>query len=138
MEVPAGEAVIMHRNGAVLMAIAVRNVGTGLALVQGWHLRVGRTTIADDHQPAESFRRLTRDIYVSSNDTGFWQGAIRDESDPDHGEVRRALEARESLTIEVLYTDQERARRFISRFTLTPQDEGWTATAGKIWALDEH
>lgn len=136
MEVPPGEAVIMHRNGAVLMAIAVRNVGTGLALLQGWHLRVGRITTNDGHQPPEGFRRLTRDIYVASNDTGFWQGAIRDESDPNHGDVRRALEARDSLTVEVLYTDQERARRFITRFTMTPHDEGWTATAGRMWALD--
>ncbi len=55
MEVPAGEAVIVHRNGAVLMAIAVRNVGTGLALLHGWHVRVGRITTDDDHQPPERF-----------------------------------------------------------------------------------
>ena len=64
------------------------------------------------------------------------QGAVRDDTDPVHSLVRDAVERREVLTVEVLYTDQEGSRRFITRFTLTPRDDGWTAAAGRLWVLD--
>ncbi|MDQ6750044.1 MAG: hypothetical protein M3Z33_04745 [Actinomycetota bacterium] len=136
LRVPSGSAVIVHEETAVLMAMALRNVGAGLAVLHSWHLRRGRPGHVEPADP-DDFRRLTRDLYVAPGDTGWWQGAVRDASDPLHEEIVQALEGDDALTIDVLYTDQEGGQRFVTRFTLRRDGDRWRAAAGRHWALDE-
>jgi hypothetical protein len=85
----------------------------------------------------DTFTRLTRDIYVAAGDVGFWQGALRDRSTEEFAAARAAIEAREYVTIEVLYGDLEGGQRMISRYALTPRDDGtWLAAAGRHWNVD--
>src|SRR5215218_7071322 len=95
--VPGGQGAAEAAEDAVYFAIPVRNVGPGLAVLDAWHFRPGRRFGNDDHADLAEFRRLTRDLYIPPGDVGFWQGAIRDTTDPqfadaaalarDHGEM---------------------------------------------------
>lgn len=46
LRVPPGSALIVHDEDEVLMAMALRNVGAGLAVLQAWHLRRERRRAA--------------------------------------------------------------------------------------------
>ena len=89
------------------------------------------------HRPPESFRRLTRDLYVPAGDLGFWQGALREPSDPAFTAARAAIAGRRSMTIDLLYGDHEGGQRTITRIALLPiGDGGWLAAASRHWNLD--
>ena len=121
---------------AVYLAMAVRNVGSGIAVLHGWYFYPERM-IRPEHPEPEEFTRLTRDLYVPSGDVGFWQGAFRDPSTLEFAEARRVIEAREAVTVDVLYGDHEGGQRVITRFLLTPRDDGnWTASVGRHWNVD--
>jgi hypothetical protein len=65
------------------------------------------------------------------------QAAIRDRDDAAYLPILRAIESRQRLTIDLLYTDHEGGQRAISRFGVTPrQDGGWTCVVARIWNLD--
>lgn len=119
------------------LAIPVRNAGMGLAVLHGWHpIPEWRTTGGPRAEP-EEFRRLTRDLYVPVGDVGFWQGALRDPSEPIYAGLRAAVEGRERFTIDVLYGDHEGGRRTISRFAVLPGDDGrWFCSVGRVWNPD--
>jgi len=79
---------------------------------------------------------MTRDI-------GFWQGAFRNPEDPRYAPARKAIEAREPWTVELLYGDHEGGQRAISRFTILPfdsgeadRDDGWLASQSRHWNVD--
>ena len=126
---------------AVYFAIAVRNVGTGIAVLHGWHLFPEIQLGADmAPTPVEDFTLLTRDLYIAPDDVGFWQGAFRDPSSPAYREVRRAVEAPQRMTIDILYGDFEGGQRVITRFLLSPHDSDdgvrWFASVGRHWNVD--
>jgi hypothetical protein len=123
-------------DGVIYMAIAVRNIGTGLAVLHGWHFRPFRALSDIPHADVADFRRLTRDLFIPSGDVGFWQGALRDPTDPLFGTARQAIEAREPLTVELLYGDHEGGQRAITRFSLTAFQDRWIAAVGRHWNLD--
>ncbi|HZP71923.1 MAG TPA: hypothetical protein VFA97_00955 [Gaiellaceae bacterium] len=124
-------------DGAVYLAIALRNVGSAIAVLHGWALVEEGTMGAPDHPPVEHFRRLTRDLYIGPGEAGFWQGAFRDSAEPGFADARRAIEERERLIIDVLYGDHELGQRSITRFSLIPRDNGaWFATVGRHWNVD--
>ena len=83
----------------VYLAMSLRNVGTGIAVMHGWDpmagLQMGRTS----HVPPEEFRMQTRDLYIPAGDTSFWQGALRDVNDPDYKPIRTAVETRTPFTV---------------------------------------
>ena len=74
VKVAGGRGVVEVTDEAIYLAIALRNVGSGLAVLDRWDLHIDRPQ-ADADRP-EDFRRLTRDIYVPAGDHGFWQGAL--------------------------------------------------------------
>ena len=125
---------------AVYFAIAVRNVGTGIAVLHGWHLypeiQLGDVAAT----PLEDFTMLTRDLYVAPGDVGFWQGAFRDPRSEAYRQARTAVEAPQRMSIDVLYGDFEGGQRVISRFLLSPRedDDGlrWFASVGRHWNVD--
>ena len=83
------------------------------------------------------FRRLSRDLYIAGGDQGFWQGALRDPVDPLFIDVQKAIEARERVSVDVLYGDHEGGQRTITRFALWPAGEdSWLTTTTRHWNLD--
>jgi hypothetical protein len=122
---------------AIWLVLALRNVGTGIAVLHGWHFQAGRTDPDDPHPPVSDFRRLTRDLYVPAGDIGFWQGTFRDPSAPEFAAARDAINARDALTIDLLYGDHEGGQRVISRFMVYPRDDGrWISAAARHWNVD--
>jgi hypothetical protein len=135
--VPGGRASLEVESGVVYMAIALRNVGAGLAVLQGWHVQVGRAAASEPHPEVEAFRRQQRDLYIPASGTGFWQAALRDPADELTRQVSAAVAAREDVTAHLLYGDHEGGQLTISLFGLRPLDgEGWAAEIARHWTLD--
>jgi hypothetical protein len=137
IRVEGSEAVIDEEDGVVYLGLAVRNVGAGLAVLQGWYPWTELLRGAADHAPPEDFHRQGRDIYIAPGDIGMWQGALRDED----AEVRRGVAAaraeRRGFTVDLLYSDQVGGQRTISRFGVTPVgDDRWLGSVGRHWNLD--
>jgi hypothetical protein len=132
-----------YENDVVYLALSLRNVGSGIAVCQGWTVRGGFVSSREQpsHLPLEEFRTQTRDLYIAGGDIGMWQGALRDPRDPRFDPVVAAIEALEPITIELLYTDQVGEQRTITRFGLSPmtspdEDVAWLASASRHWFLD--
>jgi hypothetical protein len=149
VSIPGGAAVIEATTDAVYLALSLRNVGAGIAVLQGWQ---AHSVIAADPQSEaawresvaragaapniEDFRPLTRDQYIPGGDIGVWQGAVRDPSDPLHAALMAATGERRRFLLDLLYTDQVGGQRTISRFGLLPGDDGWLTAAARHWYLD--
>lgn len=134
--VPGGSAAAEAGDETVLFAAALRNVGSGIAVLHGWRFYVGRATQAE-HAGLDDFTRFTRDIYIAAGDVGFWQGSFRNASAPQFAEAREAIESHGEWTIEVLYGDAEGGQRMISRYTMRSREDGlWLAAAGRHWNVD--
>jgi hypothetical protein len=121
----------------VYLAIALRNVGSGLAVLDRWDFATDHDDGQYPHRDPSEFRRLTRDLYVPASDRGFWQGAFRDSTDPLYAIARKAVTDRQMVGIDLLYGDNEGGQRTISRIMLLPHDDGrWMASVARHWNLD--
>ena len=122
--------------GVVYLAIAMRNVGNGIAVIQGWRPSPRRLT-GDAPAPPGDFRPQTRDLYIPAGGLGFWQGAFRDHTDPLHDEFVAAARERQPVTIDLLYTDMHGGQQTITRFAVIPgSEERWVATVSRHWMVD--
>ncbi|MDP9075658.1 MAG: hypothetical protein M3N98_16105, partial [Actinomycetota bacterium] len=146
-----GRAVLESVDGIVYLAMSLRNVGSGLAVLRGWRvdpapatpsptaaLEQGRAGLAQ-RPDADQFRLQGRDLYVPPGDTSFWQAAIRDPADPDRAGVLEVIESGRSLIVDLLYGDHEGGQRTISRFGVTqlPGDStDWVCSVVRHWNLD--
>jgi hypothetical protein len=136
--VPGGQGAADVSSEAVYLAMALRNVGTGIAVLHGWHFYAERL-LGGDMQPTplEDFNRLTRDLYVPVGDVGFWQGSFRDPAAPEFAAATAAINGRRPCTIDLLYGDNEGGQRVISRYSMVPRgDDGWLVNAGRHWNVD--
>lgn len=133
---PGGRAVVEHIDGAVYLAISTRNVGSGIAVCQGWTVRFDANAAIITHAPLEDFRLQSRDLYIPSGDIGMWQGALRDPDDPRRKCVIDAIEHGTPIQVELLYSDLVGRERTISRFGLTPMRDSWIASLNRHWFLD--
>jgi hypothetical protein len=139
--VPGSQGIVSATDEAVYFVIAVRNVGTGIAVLHGWHvypmLELDPNVVPT---PLEQFTLQTRDIYIAPDDVGFWQGALRDPASEDYRAARTAAEERQRMAVDILYGDFEGGQRAISRFLVTPREtEGgmrWFASVGRHWNVD--
>jgi len=133
-----GHAAAEHTNGNVYLAVSLRNVGSGIGVCQGWAVRagLGSSLSMPTHLPEEEFRLQTRDLYVPAGDIGMWQGALRHPDDGLRAAVAGAIDAREPITLELLYSDQVGMQRTITRFNLTPTADSWLASVTRHWFLD--
>jgi len=156
--VPGGGAAVEATDGAVYLAISVRNCGTGMAILHGWRACPGRPEgLGDPHAPLDQFTAQTRDMYVAPNDVGFWQGALRDPLQDLFGAVAAAIHEQGQVHVDLLYGDFEGGQRVISRFNLVyreasqlthavpapgpapaqPAAEGrWLASVVRHWNVD--
>jgi hypothetical protein len=149
VNIPGGGAAIEAATDVVYLAVSLRNVGAGIAVLQGW--RAHTVAAAEPQSEAawresvmgaaappglEDFRPLTRDQYIAGGDIGVWQGAVRDPSDPLLAALTVATAERRPFLLDLLYTDQVGGQRTISRFGMLPGDEGWVPAAARHWYLD--
>jgi hypothetical protein len=139
VHVEGGRGAAEVDNGVVYLAMSLRDAGRGIAVVHGWRFSVGRQPV-DGHPPVTDFRQQQLDLFIAPSDIGFWEGAFRDESDPQYGEAVAAVRSGELLTIDLLYGDHEGGQRCISRFALRPRGDSatpvWLATVIRHWNID--
>jgi hypothetical protein len=134
---PGGGGAAEVGDDAVYLTLSIRNAGSGIAVLDGWRFEAEFRGAEPDAPSEADFRRLTRDLYVAPGDVGFWQGAFRDPHDPQFVTARELIEARERLTVDVLYGDYEGGQRVISRFSFWPREDGrWIAGVARHWNLD--
>ncbi len=121
----AAEAV----SGVVYLAIALRNVGSGIAVLQSWYPMPERVLADRPHVPVEQFRAQTRDLYVPPGGLGFWQGALRDAADPLLESFAKAIADRAPVMVDLLYTDMHGGQRTVTRFSVLPaREDRWLAS----------
>lgn len=134
---PGGQGLAVVENSALYLAIAVRNAGSGIAVLHGYYVHPQvQSGVGAAYPPLEQFHRLTRDLYVAQGEDGFWQGAYRDPSDPEFAAIRSAIEEPRRMSIDILYGDHELGQRSIARFALTPRDGHWIASVARHWNVD--
>lgn len=138
---PGGRGTVETLDGAIYLAMSVRNVGAGIAVLHSW--RAEQASLVPNSPMTRpdlgDFRPQTRDLYVPVGDMSFWQSAIRED---EHGEIARLRSAISSglgLYVDVLYSDHEGEQRTISRFFLSPPQEtrkDWLCSVVRHWNLD--
>jgi len=133
-----GRATVEHLDGIVYLAISLRNVGSGIGVCQGWVVTAGLGSSRNmpTHAGDDEFRLQTRDLYVPAGDIGMWQGALRNPDDPVRAAVAAAIDAREPLSVELLYSDQVGLQRTITRFGVIPAADSWLTSVTRHWYLD--
>ncbi len=135
LRVAGSAATLEVADGVVYMVISVRNVGTGLAVMHGWHVEVTGQP-QQTHPPLEDFTTQTRDIYVASGDIGFWQGALRDPATAQFKAVAAAVGAGDPMMLSILYGDWEGGQRVISQFALRHANDRWLTSTGRHFNVD--
>jgi hypothetical protein len=144
-----GRALFDDRDGVIYLAVSLRNVGSGIAVLRGWRIDQSpllnpNATLAEMQAAvvrpeSDGFRPQTRDLYSPPGDVSFWQAAIRSDDDPDRPLVAAAISGRCPLYVDLLYGDQEGGQRTISRFAVTRypgRDEEWLCSVVRHWYLD--
>jgi hypothetical protein len=132
-----GRAIFEEENGVIYLALGLRNLGTGIALLHGWHPMPDQAFEDRPHVTAEEFRRLTIDLYIPAGGSGYWEAAVRNAEDELRPAFMKALTERQPFTIDLLYGDQQGGQRTISRFTVLPAgDDGWYGQVGRHWNVD--
>ena len=135
-----GRASIELVDGHIYLAMSLRNVGSGIAVLQGWHPAL-EWNPGGPHAELDQFRRQGRDLFVAAGGLGFWQGAVRDSGDELHSSLTAAIQERRRFAIELLYSDHEGGQRTISLFSVTPRDvpddpEQGLCSVARHWSID--
>jgi len=140
VKLAGGRASAEATDDAIYLTMALHNVGPGLGIIQAWDIRPEQVIGDQSHHDPEQFRRQTRDLYVPAGDFGFWQGALRDESEPVYAPTRALIERGDPITIDLLYCDSAGGQRTITRFRLVrgeaAADNEWFPSVNKHWHLD--
>ncbi len=135
-----GLAAVQAEGENLYLAVPLRNVAQGLAVIHGGRLGGART---DPPPPPEDFRPHQRDLYVPAGDISFWQAAVRDPADSLHARLKEAIHARLQIILDILYGDHEGGQRVVTRFSLTPRGHAseedsslWLCAVARHWNLD--
>ena len=136
--VKGGRASVDQDGGSIFLAMSLRNVGAGIAVLQGWQVSAaGRPAAIPAPPDVAQFRRQARDLYVPAGDVSFWQGRIEDSVDQEYSALRDAVTAQQTLTVYLLYSDHEGGQRAIGLFLLDPtSDSQWLCSVIRTWNLD--
>lgn len=143
-----GQALAVRDAGVIYLAIPLCNVGAGLALLSGYHLRgEPASSVAEDPggparhlrgdlaPPVRTFAPQQRDLLISTRRAGFWQAALRDPDVPLYQQVAQAIETAGRITVDILYGDHEGGQPAIARFVLLPEAGSWRCDATRHWSV---
>jgi hypothetical protein len=139
---PGGLALIERVDNVVYLAMSLRNVGSGIAVIHSWRteeLPPFGSALGMQRPAVEDFRPQSRDLFVPPADVSFWQAAIRDSEDPNLPRALAAIDNHQGLMVDLLYGDYEGGQRAISRFMLSPrggEQPTWLCSVVKHWNLD--
>lgn len=137
VHVPGGQGTVDLTDEAIYLTLSVHNAGSGIAVLHGWRVEPDSQLGRRERPPLDSFRQLTRDLYIAAGDVGFWQGAIRDRNDPAWQLAADRIRTRDRLIIDLLYGDHHGGQRVISRFSLLPRESGgFLAAVSQHWNVD--
>jgi hypothetical protein len=134
-----GHGVVDHEGDELYLAMSVRNVGSGIAVIQGWLVSPGFTQGTQGPATVDDFRRQGRDLYIPPGDSSFWQARLRRPDDPQFGEIAAVVDQHGELSVELLYSDHEGGQRVISRFMLSALDDDthdWVCSVNHHWNVD--
>jgi hypothetical protein len=132
-----GRALVEQEGDVIYLAMALRNLGAGIALLHGWYPMPDRVFSNVPHADVDAFRRLNIDLYVPPGGSGYWESAVREEDDPFRAGLVQVVTERRPCTIELLYGDQQGGQRTISRFAVLPAgNDGWYCQASRHWNVD--
>ncbi|MGN6791532.1 MAG: hypothetical protein ACTHJW_03985 [Streptosporangiaceae bacterium] len=115
------QAIFDVTDDAIYFAFGVRNVGSGIAIIQAWSPYPERLLGPQEHRPIEEFRAQTRALYVPPGGLGFWQGALRDRGEPPYADFEKAASAAQPITIDLLYSDMNGGQRTVTRLAVLPR-----------------
>jgi hypothetical protein len=135
-KVEGGRGVVESEGEVIYLALGLRNLGSGIALIHGWILTEHRVFDDSPHPELQDFRRQGIDLYIPAGGTGYWEAAIRDADDPGRPAAEKALVNREPFRVDLLYGDQEGGQRTITRFIVLPAEDFWYAQAARHWNVD--
>lgn len=139
-----GRGVAEVENGVVYLAISLRCVGQGIAMVHGWRFTPG-LEVPPRRPSTDSFRVQGIDIMVAPGEIGYWEAAFRDSNDAQYDEAVAAAKDGELVNIDLLYGDNDGGQRVMTRMVLrrfdVKRDDGaerpvWVATAVRHWNVD--
>jgi hypothetical protein len=137
LHVPGGGAAAETAEGNIYLALSLRNVGSGIAVLHGWHPWPDFHSAKEGHPPVENFRGHARDLYIPAGGVGLWQGALRDASEEIYAQISVAIAERRRFVVDLLYGDHTGGQRTISRFSITPgTEERWHGAVARHWTLD--
>jgi len=122
----------------VYLVLPVRNAGSGVAVLRGWHpvRDLMSSRVHGEHQPVDEFRLHQRDMFVPAGDLGFWQAAMRD-GDEERSMIAGQIDRRERFAVDVLYSDLHGGQQAITRFALAPaHDDRWISSMSRHWQLE--
>jgi hypothetical protein len=122
VSVKGGRAAVEVIDGVVYLAMMVRNVGQGLAIIEAWKPYPRQLPATEPVPDRATFRPQTRSLWIPPGGIGFWQGAIRDPNDPTLAQTVAGIEDG-AITIDVLYQDPEGEREVVTRFTIIRRSE---------------
>jgi hypothetical protein len=143
-----GAAAVAVEADGVFLAASLRNVGAGIAVLQGWRAEASATVqtgseagwreriVKVEPPDPDDFRGLMRDQYIPSGGLGAWQAALRDPADPIYAVVATAVQEERLFSLDLLYSDQVGGQRTISRFGVVPDEDGRRAVVVRYWYLD--
>lgn len=138
--IPGGQSSVEIADSNIYLAMSLRNVGSGIAVLHGWYTTGGLQLPGVGHADPSEFRLQTRDLIIPTGDIGFWQGAIREPSDPDYAALTKSITTPEPFTIQLLYGRHEGGQRAISSFSCIPRQDddktAWLCTVALHWNLD--
>jgi hypothetical protein len=149
-QVEGGRATVLDDGGVIYLAIPLRNVGAGIAVLRGYRLEAeSAEQVAQDPLGAarhmrgdvapdrSTFSEQQRDLYVAAGDSGFWQAALRDPRSDRYQDVRGAIRTAGRVIVDLLYADHEGGQPTITRFVLLPVDgEHWRCDVTRYWSLE--
>jgi hypothetical protein len=138
VKLAGGSGIADVTDSAIYLALSLRNVGSGIAVLHGWRFEPDVRLGAHEAPDVATFTALSRDLYVPAGDVGFWQGTFRDPTSEEFAAARDAIAEGRRLAVDVLYGDHEGGQRVISRFTLTPREtgDGWLGSSVRHWNVD--
>jgi hypothetical protein len=138
IEVRGHGGVVDVADGRVYMGLGLRNAGSGLAVIHGWYAQPFERRTQFVPTEVEDFRSQQLDLYIPAGGDGYWQGALREESDEQRAALIAAVESGERILVDLMYGDHEGGQRTIARFSLVLDDaaQGRAVNVFRYWNLD--